>query len=203
MIAKKLRSKLRSAGLALLVAPALLSTAPGPAAAALEFHCVEPSRYKNLLQIFEDDPSSFFSYFNLSRRPLPSPEACRALLVTGTIASDSADALLGRVIEGRGWLAALYLSFSGTNLEQEVAMAAMVRQFSLKTYEVRGPVYFYQPDFVVRWTPAVGKGGFLSAAAAGTDPSPLDSSLAAFLRRDRALKLDPKHYACADRKSVV
>ena len=51
-------------------------------------------------------------------------------------------------------------------------MAAMVRQFSLKTYEVRGPVYFYQPDFVVRWTPAVGKGGFLSASAAGADPVP-------------------------------
>jgi hypothetical protein len=204
MIAKHSISKnLRSAALAVLLVPALLSSAPSPAVAALEFHCIEASRYKNLLQIFHDDPSTFFSYFNLSRRPLPSPEACRALLVTGTIAPDSADALLGRVIEGRGWLAALYLSFSGTNLEQEVAMAAMVRQFSLKTYEVRGPAYFYQPDFVVRWTPAVGKGGFLSASAAGADPSPLDSSLAAFLRRDRALKLDPKRYACADGCRVV
>ena len=192
MIAKNLRS----AGLALLVAPALLSTAPGPAAAALEFHCVEPSRYKNLLQIFHDDPSTFFSYFNIGRRPLPPGNACRALLVTGTIATDSADALLGRVIEGRGWLAALYLSFSGTNVEQEAAMAAIVRQFSLKTYEVRGPVYFYHPDFAVRWTPAIGKGGFLSAAA-DADPSPLDSGLAAFLRLNRALKLDPKRYACA------
>jgi hypothetical protein len=170
--------------------------------AALEFHCIEASRYKNLLQVFHDDPSTFFSYFNLSRRPLPSPEACRALLVSGTIAPDSAEALLGRVIEGRGWLAALYLSFGGTNIEQEAAMAAMVRQFSLKTYEVRGPVYFYQPDFVVRWTPAIGKGGFL-AAAASADPSPLDSSLATFLRRERALKLDPKRYACAEGCRVV
>ena len=198
MIAKTLRS----VGLALLVVPVLLSSAPSPAAAALEFHCIEASRYKNLLQIFHDDPSTFFSYFNISRRPLPQPDTCRALLVTGTIAPDSADALLGRVIEARGWLAVLYLSFSGTNIEQEAAMAAIVRQFSLKTYEVRGPVYFYNPDFAVRWTSAIGKGGFLSAAASG-DPSPLDSGLTAFLRRDRALKLDPKRYACAGGCRVV
>jgi hypothetical protein len=202
MIAKNLRSNLRSAGLALLVAPALLSTAPNPAAAALEFRCIEASRYKNLLQIFHDDPSTFFSYFNIARRSLPPGNGCRALLVTGAIAPDSADALLGRVIEGRGWLAVLYLSFSGTNVEQEAAMAAIVRQFSLKTYEVRGPVYFYHPDFAVRWTPAIGKGGFLSAAA-DADPSPLDSGLVAFLRRDRALKLDPKRYACAAGCRVV
>lgn len=194
-------NKFRSAGLALMMVPALLS-APTPAEAALEFHCIEASRYKNLLQIFHDDPSTFFSYFNISRRPLPAPDACRALLVTGTIAPDSADALLGRVIEGRGWLAALYLSFSGTNIEQEVAMAAIVREFSLKTYEVRGPTYFYHPDFAVRWTAAIGKGGFLSTAADG-DPSPLDSGMAAFLRRDRALKLDPKRYACAGGCRVV
>lgn len=198
MIAKYLRS----AGLGLMIIPALLASAPSPATAALEFHCIEASRYKNLLQVFQDDPSTFFSYFNISRRPLPAPDACRALLVTGTIAPDSADALLGRVIDGRGWLAALYLSFSGTNIEQEAAMATIVRQFSLKTYEVRGPFYFYHPDFAVRWTPAIGKGGFLSAAATN-DPSPLDSGLTAFLRRDRALKLDPKRYACAAGCRVV
>jgi len=197
MIAKVLRS----AGLALPVVSAA-AMAPTPAAAALQFQCIEASRYKNLLQIFHDDPSTLFSYFNLSRRPLPSPEACRALLVTGTIAPDSADALLGQVLEGRGWLAALYLSFSGTNLEQEAAMATIVRRFSLKTYEVRGPLYFYNPDFVVRWTPAIGKGGFLTAAASG-DPSPLDSGLTAFMRRDRALKLDPKLFACAGGCRVV
>jgi hypothetical protein len=196
MIAKLLRS----AVLAMLTAPAVLS-APTPAAAALEFQCIELSRYKNLLQIFHDDPSTFFSYFNISRRPLPSPDSCRALLVTGTIASDSAAVLLDKVIEGRGWLAALYLSFSGTNIEQETAMATIVRQFSLKTYEVRGPLYFYNPDFAVRWTPGIGKGGFLTAAT--DDPSPLDSGLTAFLRRDRALKLDPKRFACAGGCRVV
>ena len=193
---------LRSAGLALLIVPALLSSTPTPAAAALEFQCIEVSRYKNLLQIFHDDPSTFFSYFNISRRPLPSPDTCRALLVTGTIAPDSAAVLLDRLIESRGWLAALYLSFSGTNIEQETAMAQVVRQFSLKTYEVRGPLYIYNPDFAVRWTPAIGKGGFLSQSASG-DPSPLDTGLTAFLRRDRTLKLDPKRFACAGGCRVV
>ena len=192
---------LRPAAMALMMVPALLASAP-QTATAVEFHCIEPSRYKNLLQIFQDDPSTFFSYFKISRRSLPATESCRALLVTGTIGADSADALLRRVIEGRGWLAALYLSFNGTNVEQEAAMAAVVRQFSLKTYEVRGPAYFYQPDFAVRWTPAIGKGGFLSAPASD-DPSPLDSGLAAFMRRDRALKLDPKRYACAAGCRVV
>jgi len=194
--------RLKSAGLALLIVPALLSSAPTPAAAALEFHCIEVSRYKNLLQIFQDDPSTFFSYFNLSRRPLPSPNTCRALLVTGTIAPDSAAVLLDRVIDSRGWLAALYLSFSGTNIEQEAAMATIVRQFSIKTYELRGPLYFYNPDFAVRWTPAIGKGGFLTTPA-NDDPSPLDTGLTAFMRRDRALKLDPKRYACAGGCRVV
>lgn len=188
---------LRSAALSLL--PALLMSSP--AAAALEFQCIEASRYKNLLLIFQDDPATFFNYFNISRQPLPPPETCRALLVTGTIAPNSADALLGHIIEARGWLAALYLSFSGTNIEQEAAMATIVRRFSLKTLEVRAPAYSYFPDFVARWTPAIGKGGFLSAASG--DPSPLETGLLAFLRRDRALKLDPKRYACAGGCRVV
>jgi hypothetical protein len=187
--------------LALLAMPLILLQG-AQSASALQFQCVEPSRYRNLLQIFNDDPSAFFSYFNLARRPMPPHDSCRALLVTGAIAPDSADALLSRVIEGRGWLAVLYLSFSGTNIEQEAAMATIVRQFSLKTYEVRGPVYLYHPDFAVRWTPAIGKGGLLSEGASA-DPSPLDSALAAFLRRSLALKLDPKQYACTGGCRVV
>ncbi|MCC6890116.1 MAG: hypothetical protein IT536_16410 [Hyphomicrobiales bacterium] len=176
---------------------ALSWSMPRPALAALDFQCVEPSRYKNLLQVFNDDPATFFSYFNLSRRPLPQPELCRAILVTGTIDGGAAEALLARIAESRGWLAALYLSFTGTDHEQEAAMATIVRQFSLKTYEVRGPVFPYAPDFVVRWTPAVAKGGFMSPPPSD-DPSPLDAGLAAFLNRsDRLLKLSPKRFACS------
>ena len=193
---------IKLAVLALLAVPILLLQG-AHSAAALDFRCVEPSRYRNLLQIFNDDPTAFFSYFNLARRPLPPHESCRALLVTGTIGDGAADALLDRVIEGRGWLGVLYLSFDGTNVEEEAKLATVVRQFSLKTYEVRGPVYFYQPDFAVRWTPTVGKAGLLSAGATN-DPSSLDAGLAAFMnRRDRVLKLDPNRYACADGCRVV
>ena len=159
MIAKVLRS----AGLALLLVPALLSSAPTPAAAALEFQCIEASRYKNLLQIFHDDPSTFFSYFNISRRPLPSPEACRALLVTGTIAPDSADALLGRVIEGRGWLAALYLSFSrhepraggGDGDDRPPLLAEDLRS-------ARAALFLSIPTLSCAGRRPIGKGGFLT-----------------------------------------
>lgn len=196
MIAKELRS----AATALLIGSALLASNTPPAN-ALDFQCIEPARYKNLLQIFHDDPATFFSYFSIKRRPLPSPDACRALLVTGTIRPGDANALLDQIIDGRGWVAALYVSFGGSNVEQEAAMAAIVRQFSLKTYEVRGPAYAYNPDFTARWTPGIGKGGFLAAPADG--PSALDSGMAAFLRRDRALKLDPKRYACTEGCRVV
>ena len=193
---------IRLAALLLFATPVLLLQV-AHSAAALDFRCIEPSRYRNLLQIFNDDPAAFFSYFNLARRPLPPHESCRALLVTGTIGAGAADALLDRVIEGRGWLGVLYLSFDGTDVEEEARLATVVRQFSLKTYEVRGPVYFYQPDFAVRWTPAVGKAGLL-AAGVTNDPSPLDAGLAAFMnRRDRALKLEPKRYACAGGCRVV
>ncbi len=195
-------STIRS-GILLLVAVPVLLFQGAHSAAALEFSCIEPSRYRNLLQVFNDDPAAFFSYFSLARRPLPPHESCRALLVTGTIGDGAADALLDRVIEGRGWLGVLYLSFDGTNLEEEAKLATVVRQFSLKTYEVRGPNYFYQPDFAVRWTPTVGKAGLLSAGTAN-DPSSLDTGLAAFMNRpDRALKLDPKRYACADGCRIV
>ena len=49
MIARPIIKNLRSAALAILLVPALLSSAPSPAVAALEFHCIEASRYKNLL----------------------------------------------------------------------------------------------------------------------------------------------------------
>jgi hypothetical protein len=150
-----------------------------------------------LWQIFQDDPAVFFSHFNIARRPLPPPETCRALVVSGTIGKGAADALLRRVADGRGWLAVLYLAFQGRDLEEEATVATIVRQFSLKTHHVRPPGYFYMPDFVVRWTPPVGKAGFVSGAT--EDASPLDTGLTAFLNRhQRELRLDPKSSICAD-----
>ena len=42
-----------------------------------------------------------------------------------------------------------------------------------------------------------------SRRSASGDPSPLDTGLTAFLRRDRTLKLDPKRFACAGGCRVV
>jgi hypothetical protein len=186
-----------------MLAAALLLSAPNRAS-ALEFQCVEPSRYKNLLQIFHDDPSAFFNYFNIAQRQrLPAPDTCRALLVTGTITPESAEALLRHVIEANGWLAMLFLAFGGSNGEQEATIATIVRQFSLKTYELRGLTHQYQPDFMVRWMAPVGKAGFLSARATA-DPSPLDSGLAAFMnRRDRMFKLDTRRFGCTESCQLV
>ena len=175
----------------------LLSTAPAP---ALEIQCIEPSRYKHLLAVFNDDPNLFFSYFGLPRGRLPDMASCRALHVSGTLAAGDADALLERVIQGKGWLSVLYLSFEGSNLEEEARIATMVRAFSLKTRAVRSSVYNYTPDFTIRWDPPQP----LTATSAATptpreDISPLYHGAKAFLdRRDLRLKLEPDRSHCND-----
>ncbi len=67
----------RNLGLGLLSA-ILLCAMTGFGASALEFKCVEPSRYKNLLQVFEDNPTLLSTYFDLDRTQQPDMNACRA-----------------------------------------------------------------------------------------------------------------------------
>jgi hypothetical protein len=175
-----------------------LLCAIAPAAAALDFQCVEPSRYKNLLPVFSDDPNLFFSYFGLERRRLPDLESCRAMLVTGALGAGDADAVLDRVIQGKGWLAVLYLAFAGADLEEEAKVAATVRAFSLKTRAVRHATYLYQPDFAIRWEALVPLSGTSAAPPpARDDISPLFRGLKVFReRRDLLLRLDPNRSAC-------
>jgi len=174
---------------------ALMSTASAP---ALEFQCIEPSRYKNLLPVFDDDPNVFFSYFGLQRGRLPDMESCRSLLVTGTLAAGAADAMLDRIIEGKGWLAVIYLSFQGTDLDEESRFASIVRGFSLKTRAVRHDGFNYFPDFVLRWQPLLALTGTSAAAPpAREDSFPLHRGLRTFAtRRDLALKLDRDRSTC-------
>ena len=115
--------------------------APAAPARALDFQCIEPSRYKHLLPVFNDDPNVFFSYFGLPRGRLPDLETCRALHVSGTLAEGDAEALLDRIIQGKGWLAALHLSFEGSNLEEEARIAVIIRSFALKTRAIRSDVF--------------------------------------------------------------
>ena len=180
---------------------ALLLTVTGVSpASALDFRCVEPSRYKNLLPVFNDDPNVLFSYFGLERRRLPNLESCRAMIVTGSLAPGDAEVFLDRVIQGGGWLTVLYLAFDGTNLEEEAKIASMVRLFSLKTRAVRYSTYRYQPDFALRWAPLVSLTGTSAAPAPPQEGfSPLDRGLKGFAeRRDLMLRLDPPQSVCAD-----
>src|SRR5262249_42485309 len=52
-------------------------------AQALEFQCVEASKYKYLYQIFGNDQRKFAEYMGVDASKLPHPEVCRAILVTG------------------------------------------------------------------------------------------------------------------------
>ena len=46
---------------------------------ALNFTCVEASRYRSLVQIFNGDRNAFLSYLGLEASHLPDMNACRAL----------------------------------------------------------------------------------------------------------------------------
>lgn len=167
----------------------MLSAAP---ARAVDFQCIEPSRYRNLLAVFNDDPNVLFSYFGLPRGPLPDMEACRALLVTGALREGDADALLDRVIQARGWLAVLYLTIEGANIEEEARLAAIVRAFALKTRAVRSASLSYAPDFVLTWDALVPlTGTSVPAPPPRDDFAPLNRGLRTFLaRRDLTMKIE-------------
>jgi hypothetical protein len=170
------------------------------AVSALEFKCLEPSRYRNLLSIFNDDPNLFFSYLGLPRGRLPDMATCRSLHISGALKDGDGDEMLDRIIQGKGWLAVIHLSIEGTNLAEEARIAAIVRAFFLKTRGIRHEFSIYGPDFVLRWDQPVPLTGTSAAAPpAREDISPLQRGMKAFLeRRDLRLKLDPNHSSCND-----
>jgi hypothetical protein len=133
-----------------------------PPAHALEFQCIESSRYRNLLRIFGEDPEALLTYFRVARTVRPAPDACRAIAVTGTLKDGDARKLLDEIVKSRGWLAALYLSHSGSNRDEEVKVASLIRTFWLKTLHIGRPQSPYEPDFI------------------GRDPAPTSSSTTAW-----------------------
>jgi hypothetical protein len=123
---------------------------PPRAAQALEFECVESSKYRNLMRVFGEDPEALLNYFRLPRTLRPPQDACRALIVTGTLAEGDGKKLLDEIIKNRGWLAALYLAHSGLNRDEEVKVAIIIRAFWLKTLHFGRGQQLYEPDFIVR-----------------------------------------------------
>src|SRR4051812_9544378 len=95
------RGALVSAVLLALAAACITGITP---ARSLDFKCVEPSRYKHLLQAFNDDPSLITSYFGLTPSQRLDMNACRALVVSGTVRTGDAEALIDQIIAAKGWL---------------------------------------------------------------------------------------------------
>lgn len=187
----------RGFGLGLLSAIALCATMGG-AASALDFKCVEPSRYKNLLQVFEDNPALLSSYFGLNDAQLPDLNACRALVITGTIRDGDAAALIDNIIRNKGWLDVLYLSFDGVHLQEEIKLAYIIRGFWLKTRVLQTAPFRYSPDFATRWrAPAASENA--PSATAISELSPLNHGLEAFAKRgDLGLPNMGAHNVCIE-----
>ena len=191
------RQRRRGPGWGLLCAVLLYATM-GVGASALDFKCVEPSRYKNLVQVFEDNPALLSSYLGLSHAQQPDMNACRALVVSGTIHDGDAAALLDNIIRNKGWLDVLYLSFDGIHLQEEVKLAHIIRGFGLKTRVLLAAPFRYRPDFAVLWGAPAASDGRLSAAAT-SELSPLNHGLETFAKRgDLGLPNMGARNACID-----
>ncbi len=104
------------------------------------------------------------------------------------------------MIQGRGWLAVLYLSIEGANIEEEARLAGIVRAFAIKTRAVRSSSLSYFPDFAIMWEQPVPLTGTSAAPpAARDDIAPLNRGLRTFYeRRDLAFKLDAARSTCND-----
>lgn len=167
-------------------------------AQALEFRCIEASKYRNLMRIFGEDPEALLGYFGAPGAMRPAPDSCRAMLVTGTLVSGDARKLLGAIVENKGWLAALYLAHSGSNPQEEVKVASIIRGFWLKTFQSGPNPKPYEPDFIVR---SIRVGPSATAAWEPFAPSnqPLQAGLADYLRTvDRRLPDATAAQECAE-----
>jgi hypothetical protein len=124
--------------------------APGDAQ-AIEVKCIEASKYKYLWKLFDDDPKKFAAYLQLDPAKLPSPEFCRAALLTGGIGFANAEtqALLDFIIANQGWLATLYLRSGGGSIGEGVKLALLTRMFWLKTRSSYPVPIDYEPDFLL------------------------------------------------------
>lgn len=173
---------------------ALLAAAP---ARALDIRCIEASRYRDLLQVFNDDAGAFYQYFGLERSKPLDPNACRAAVVSGQIAPGDADRLLAEISRNRGWLALLYVAFTGSDPKEEALLAHVVRTFWLRTYAARSPTIRYAPDFAaIAATPVDAQADMERPRSEG---GPLDTGLRAYLRRgDLAIALNAPAPDCVD-----
>lgn len=143
-----------------VIAAAIAATIALPRRAdALEFTCVEASRYRHLYQLFGGDSKQLAAFLGLDGAPLPKPEFCRAILVSGRFeprSANDADKLISAIEANQGWLATLQLSSGGGVVHTGYQLGFITRMFWLKTHTAarRGKYLNYVPDFFV--PPAAG-----------------------------------------------
>jgi hypothetical protein len=90
---------------------------------AADIHCIEASKYKYLWQIFGNSQQKFAEFLKVSPSQLPTPEMCRAILITGRIGPQVTDLfreldhdfdqLLNVIAVNNGWVAEIYLASDG------------------------------------------------------------------------------------------
>jgi hypothetical protein len=130
-------------------------------AEALEFTCVEASRYRHLYQLFGGDAKQFAAFLGIEGGPLPRPEYCRAVLVSGNVVGNDAGRLLAAIEANQGWLATLHLGTSGGSTQDGWRTGFITRMFWLKTRTVvrSGNSLNYVPDFFVPPLPSASDAG--------------------------------------------
>jgi hypothetical protein len=142
--------------LMLMLAGAMVwAGALAPARAAIEVRCIEASQYKYLYRIFDNNPAKVAAFFAVDQHHLPSPETCRAVLVTGQIdnapgqgAESDFDQLANVIQAGGGWLSTLYLASPGGSVGMGLRLGELTRMFWLNSHAVDGGKFDYVPDFI-------------------------------------------------------
>ena len=137
-----------------LTAVVAMAVAASGRADALEFNCIEASRYRHLYQLFGGDPKQLAAFLGLEPAALPKPEFCRAILISGKVeprAANDADKLISAIEANQGWLATLQLSSSGGTVYTGYQLGFITRMFWLKTHTATrfGKNLNYVPDFFV------------------------------------------------------
>ena len=136
------------------VVAALLWWVSAPHASALDFACVEASKYKYLYQLFDGDPRKFAAYLQIDPNKLPNPEFCRAAAVTGGVGDGNPpdpERLGNLILANRGWLAVLYLNSNGGSTDVGFEVGYLIRSAWLKTITAAldDGKLIYQPDFML------------------------------------------------------
>jgi TPR repeat protein len=150
-------SVLRAAAI-LALAAALIW--PSERAFAIEVRCIEASKYKYIWKLFNDDRERFAEVFQVQKFRLPEPEMCRAVMLSGLIGGQEAAVvdehtvqreltkLIQAIERSNGWLAEIYLSSPGGEIQASMRLGELVRIFWLKTRAVDNGPTEYLPDFV-------------------------------------------------------